>query len=97
MTLMGKDAWDLHRRLVEDGEEERSRQLREAREEATRTGKEAFDLEKLETMCDTSREGRLDPYEVRYARYEEMYYVRNPRLRTLAELAALVEELNRWS
>ena len=77
--------------------DERAQRLAEARARSIASGKEPFDLEKLETLCDTSREGRLDSYDVRHARFEEMYYVRNPEVRTLEEFAALVEELNRWS
>ena len=97
MTLSGRDADDFMAAITKANNEERARLLEEAKREAEANNKERFDLEKLETMCDTSREGRLDPYEVRYARFEEMYYVRNPELRTLEEFAALVEELNRWS
>ena len=85
--------WEHARRL----DAERARELADAKAAAAASGKEPFDLARLETMCDTSREGRLDPVESRQARFEDMYYVQYSRLRTLAELAQVIEELNRWS
>jgi hypothetical protein len=38
-------------------------------------GKQPFDLAALEALCDTSREGRIDPIDERRARFEEMYYI----------------------
>jgi hypothetical protein len=38
----------------------------------------------------------MDPVEVRQASFEEMYYVSFPNIKTLAEFARKVEELNKW-
>jgi hypothetical protein len=72
----------------------RARQLAEAKAKAS--DKEPFDLAKLEALCDTSSEGRMDPEDVRRERFEHMYYVDYPGIKTLAELARKVEELAAW-
>lgn len=74
----------------------RAEALARAKAEAATWGKEPFDLDKLETMCDTTSAGRIDPIEERQARFEEMYYVRYPSILTLAEFAREVTELNKW-
>lgn len=74
----------------------RAERLAAAKAEAVVRGKEPFDLARLETMCDTSSHGRVDPVEVRHAEFEERYYVWYRDLMTLAELAAMITELNRW-
>lgn len=74
----------------------RAEALARARSEAAANGKEPFDLEKLETMCDTTTNGRVDPIEERHARFEEMYYVSYPKILTIADFARKVNELNRW-
>jgi hypothetical protein len=76
---------------------QRADRLAAAKADAARRGKEPFDLAKLETMCDTTHEGRLDPVEDRHAEFERKYYVHFPNVMTLAEFARTVEELNRWS
>lgn len=95
-TLEGKDAEALfeesRRRNAKIGAES----LAKAKSEAVERGKEPFDLDKLETMCDTSSEGRVDPVESRFARYEYMYYVEHPELMTLADFADLVTLLSKW-
>jgi hypothetical protein len=72
----------------------RARQLAEAKAKAS--DKEPFVLAKLEALCDTSSEGRMDPEDVRRERFEHMYYVDYPGIKTLAELARKVEELAAW-
>jgi hypothetical protein len=96
MTLTGKAAEELHARLKAEAQQRRADQLAAAKADAARRGKEPFDLAKLETLCDTSREGRIDPEETRRARFEELYYTHYPDVLTLAELARKVSELNRW-
>ncbi|HEY0988182.1 MAG TPA: hypothetical protein VGD80_14055 [Kofleriaceae bacterium] len=74
----------------------RAERLAAAKRDAAARGKEPFDLVKLETMCDTSSEGRMDPEPLRHERFEEMYYAQFPRILTLEEFAREVEELNKW-
>jgi Tfp pilus assembly protein PilP len=59
--------------------------LESAKAEAKRRGKEPFNLEKLEELCDTSHKRRLAPHEERYAEFERKYYVRYPDTMTLVE------------
>ena len=95
--LSGKDAEAFFRKSFERSTERRAKELADAKAAAAASGKEPFDLAKLETMCDTSSEGRVDPVEIRQARFEERYYVWYPEIRTLKELARKVDEWNRWS
>lgn len=96
MPLTGKDARDFVAKVDAEARQRRADRLAAAKAEALAGGKEPFDLAKLETMCDTSREGQLDPVDVRTQRFEEMYYVQYPSIATLADFARKVEELNRW-
>jgi hypothetical protein len=95
--LTGKDAEEFIREHGRRLDEERAKQLAEAKAAAVASGKEPFDLAKLETMCDTSSEGRVAPVEERQKRFEEWYYVWYPQIRTLEELARKIDEWNRWS
>ena len=94
--LTGKDALEFFLRHSKQHDEERAKRLADAKAAAA-SGKEPFDLARLETMCDTSSEGRVAPLEVRQQRFEEWYYVWYPEVRTLEELARKIEEYNRWS
>jgi hypothetical protein len=96
VTLTGKDADDLFEKIRERNAKERAERFARARADADARGKEPFDLAKLETMADTSSEGRMDPEESRRARFEEMYYVDYPAILTIEDFAAKVEELNKW-
>lgn len=96
MTLTGKDAEELDARVRAKARQRAEDQLAAAKADAARRGKQPFDLAKLETMCDTSHEGRVDPPEVRQAEFEQKYYVHFPEVMTLAEFAEKVNELNRW-
>lgn len=96
MTLTGKDAWAFMQEIEARNAKERAERLARARADAEARGKEPFDLARLETMADTSSEGRMDPEESRRARFEEMYYVHYPDLLTIEDFAAKVEELNKW-
>jgi hypothetical protein len=96
MAIEGKDADALHEQLGERNARLRAERLAAARAEAELRGKQAFDLEALELLVDTSSEGRLAPVERRRDRFEYMYYVDNPSLMTLAELAALIRDLSSW-
>jgi hypothetical protein len=95
--LTGKDAEEYITKLAKRHDEERAKRLADAKAAAVASGKEPFDLARLETMCDTTSEGRVDPVESRQARFEEWYYVWYPEVRTLEELARKIEEYNRWS
>ena len=95
--LEGKDAEEFFWSGYKQSEERRAKELADAKAAAVASGKEPFDLAKLETMCDTSSEGRVDPVEARQKRFEEWYYVWYPQIRTLKELARKIEEWNLWS
>jgi hypothetical protein len=94
MTLTGKDALEYTERLRREHAEERAETLARAKHAAV--GKEPFDLAKLETLCDTSSEGRMAPVEARQAKFEDMYYVEYPDIKTLADFARKIDELNKW-
>ncbi len=96
MTKTESDAEALDAEIKAEARSLRAEQLAMAKADAANRGKEPFDLSLLETVCDTSRGGRLDPFEARRARFEEMYYTHFPEVMTLADFARKVEELNRW-
>ena len=96
MPLTGKDAWAFAAELAARNKQESEERLARAKAEAAERGKEPFDLAKLETMADTSSEGRMDPEAERHARFEYMYYVDYPKIMTIEDFAAKVEELNKW-
>ncbi len=96
MTLTGKEARAFLEEIWARSAKERAERLVRAKADAAARGKEPFDLGKLETMADTSSEGRMDPEENRRARFEEMYYVDYPDLLTIEDFARKVEELTKW-
>lgn len=96
MTLTGKEARDFLEEIWARNAKERAERLERAKADAAARGKEPFDLARLETMADTSSEGRMDPEENRRARFEEMYYVNHPSILTIEDFARKVEELNKW-
>lgn len=96
MTLTGKDAEAFLDKIRAQNINTRSESLAKAKVEAMSSGKESFDLGKLETLVDTSTEGRKDPEDDRRARFEAMYYLEYPNVRTLAEFADRVKILNSW-
>ena len=63
---------------------------------AAPAGKEPFDLATLKRTATTDALGKMTDAELAL-KLEEIYYVDKPKLRTLAELAAFVEELSRWA
>jgi len=87
---------DFVAQVLAESEKRHQEQLASARAIAVARGKEPFDLEKLEAMCDTSHEGRLAPRDERHAEFERKYYVQYPDVMTLAELAEKIDELSRW-
>ena len=96
MTLTGKDARDFLEKIWARDAKEQAERLARAKADAAARGKEPFDLARLETMADTSSEGRMDPEEDRRARFERMYYVDYPDILTIEDFARKVEELNKW-
>ena len=96
MPLEDKEALEFTAEIGRRNAELSADRLAAARRDAAARGKEPFDLAKLETMCDTSSEGRMDPEPVRHERFEEMYYVSYPQILTLEDFAREVEELNQW-
>lgn len=95
-SLSPEESLALHEEIREHNRRQRIQLMAAALEKARQSGKEPFDLARLETMCDTSSEGRLAPEAERQARLEYMYYVSHPRILTLEDLAAKIEELNKW-
>lgn len=89
----GNEIWEQIKR---ENREKAEAALAQRKAEAAARGKEPFDLEKLETMADTSTEGRKDPIEQRRAYYEYKYYVEHPEYMTLRELADLVNLVSRY-
>lgn len=96
MRLKDEDDASYVARINDESRRAHNQALADAKAEALLRGKEPFDLAKLELLCDTSREGKMDPEEVRWTRFESMYYTHFPEVLTLEEFAAKVEVLNRW-
>lgn len=95
-VLEGDEAQALYEEIVRREEIASNEALARAKADAAARGKEPFDLEKLEKLCDTSSEGRLAPLEERRADFEYQYYVNRPSVMTIGEFAALIEERNKW-
>jgi hypothetical protein len=95
MPLEDKEATALLEEIGRRNDQLRAERLAAGKRDAATRGKEPFDLAKLETMCDTSNEGRMAPEPVRYAKFEEMYYGFRDIL-TLEDFAREVDELNKW-
>lgn len=96
MTLTGKAAEDLLARTDEAARQRRAEELATARADASARGKQPFDLEALERLCDTSHGGRLTSREDRYSEFERRYYVHHPDVMTISEFAAVMRDLDRW-
>jgi len=96
MPASGKEGWEYLNELFQKEDQRRAEMLAKAKAEAAARGKEPFDLEKLEQLCDTSSEGRVDPVETRRKDFEFMYYVHNPDIQTIKEFAAFIERTNKW-
>lgn len=96
-TLTGRAAMEFEARTGAKSRWAHNKRLAKARSDAGDRGKEPFDLAVLETLCDTSREGRMDAVDVRHDRFESMYYTHFPKVMTLRDFARKVDELNRWS
>lgn len=94
--LKGKDAENFMDEVSKQQDKQRDEALARCKAEAATRGKEPFDLEKLEQLCDTSSEGRLAPVERRRADLEYKYYVSNRSMMTLKEFADLIETVRKW-
>lgn len=94
--LEGKEADEHLARVLSEESRRQAELLARGKAEAAARGREPFDLAKLETLCDTSRDGVLDPVEDRVAHFEYMYYVHHPELSTMEELARYIEQTSRW-
>ena len=95
-TLKGEDAKKVLAEIHQRNERLREEQLTSAKEAAVSAGKEPFDLEKLETLCDTSIDGFLAPIESRRRDLEYRYYVNNPTIKTIEEFADLLTRLAKY-
>ena len=86
--IKGAKANQILEEIRQRNSEISARWLAEAKTEAEQRGKELFDFEQLTALCDTSHrtpEG-----------FETMYYVENPDVMTLAELAKMIDKSNFW-
>lgn len=95
--LTGKEALAYHERLKAENSSRKRAQLSKAKIEADTTGKEPFDLSKLESLCDTSVGGRMLDEEERHTTYEYGYYVEHPEVRTIVEYSTLISEREKWA
>ncbi|MEU2038269.1 hypothetical protein [Nocardia niwae] len=73
----------------------RSERLAAVKADAHARGKEPFDLGRLESLCDTSDEGRMDPTQWRKRKFELMYYS-HPEMMTIEDLAEHVMTMRGW-
>lgn len=96
MGMQGRDAWEQLDEIRRRNARQRAQFLARSQAAAVARGKEPFDLEKLEKMCDTTSEGRLDPVEDRQAHFEYLYYVLHPECMTLAEFVDVITRLSKW-
>jgi hypothetical protein len=96
VTLTGDAAREFLERVALRAEKLRAEEVAAAKAEASKRGKEPFDLATLETLCDTSVDGSLPPLDQRQREHEWMYYVHYRELTTLAAYAETVDEVNRW-
>jgi len=96
-TLKGAEALEFHKKLKERDEALHASEIESALVHADAVGKERFDLDELEKICDTSVAVRLTDVKGRHDIYERMYYVEYPKVMTLKEFARIVETLSSWS
>lgn len=95
-TLKGDAAKKFTAEIHERNQRIKQERLTKAKEDAAASGKEAFDLAKLETLCDTSIDGFLAPLEDRRRDLEYRYYVNEPAIRTIEEFAAFITRTNTY-
>lgn len=73
-----------------EGEKRDAEALERAEREAIASGKEPFDLAKLEKLLNRG------PQTAREKQHRENYYIMRTELRTLAEYAAHLREIEPW-
>lgn len=95
--LKGEAARAFHKQLKERTAQDRAARLQATRAQAASSGKEAFDLHKLEKLYDTTGRGRLTHVAERTAMYEYMYYVEYPQASSLDAFARSLTEIDNWS
>ena len=81
-------AREHHRRI----REENARDLEKAEREGEASGKEPFDLRRLNELMGRDLDWGLS----RELTLREMYYISHPEIRTLAEFAAFRREMEIW-
>lgn len=96
MKLTGNAAKEFMEQTHARARQREAETLAAAKADAARRGKEPFNLEKLESMCDTSHEGQMAPIDERNEEFEWKYYVRYPQIMTIEDFAEKVAELSRW-
>ncbi|QBG84935.1 hypothetical protein [Xanthomonas oryzae] len=74
-TLKGAEALEFHKKLKERNEALHASYIESALVHANAIGKERFDLDELERLCDTSNAGRLTDVKERHDVYKWMYYL----------------------
>jgi|EndMetStandDraft_4_1072995.scaffolds.fasta_scaffold37254_3 hypothetical protein len=95
--LKGEAALAFHKQLKQRAAEDRAARLQAAKAQAELSGKETFDLHKLERLCDTTERGRLVDVAERTSIYEYMYYVEHPQAQRLDAFASSLSEIEKWS
>jgi hypothetical protein len=95
--LNGEAALAFHKQLKERTAQDRAARLQAAKAQAASSGKEPFDLQKLEKLCDTTERGRLLDVAERTVIYEYMYYVEHPQAPSLDAFAHNLSEIQNWS
>ncbi|WCM90396.1 hypothetical protein [Acidovorax sp. NCPPB 3576] len=95
--LQGEAALAFHRQLKDRAQQQRAARLQAAQAQAAASGKEAFDLEKLQTLYDTAQRGRWTDLAQQAVAYEYLYYVEYPQVPDLQAFARRLEEIDYWS
>jgi hypothetical protein len=90
--------WEWLKRKADAAEREEERLLAEARQRAAREGKEPFDFTALCELYDPTSDlaVKLHDPERRAKELEQRYYVDFPMVRTLAEFARTMSELDAY-
>ncbi|WP_328390725.1 hypothetical protein [Nocardia sp. NBC_00416] len=91
-----EDARQFAARVWGSANTTRSERLAAVKADAHARGKEPFDLGRLESLCDTSHEGRLDPTSWRQRRFELIYYS-HPEMMRIEDLAEHVMMSQGWT
>ena len=91
MTLTGKDALDFHESLMRNKREKDAEALARAKLEGSQSGKQPLDLPELQKHVIAELFDRVEPAN-RVAHWEYVYYVLEPQLRTMSELAECINQ-----